>query len=162
MPPRDSGLMSEIDNLSRYLLISLDNQGCRFRSNSLIWITKHGNSGSLGLVVNKPPHQKMSSSLRIKNDILTTGVKIRDFEPINRGELLLLHTRDLKETNSLKIEEGDSLSGYSSSFVPRNSSFHPIRGDIWVPEWIPGQSQSEIIANIWLIAPFDRKIVRYV
>ena len=109
MPPRGSDLMPEIDNLSGYFLISLENQGCSFCSNSLIWITKHGNSGSLGLVVIKTPDQKMSSNLRIKNDILTTWVKIRDFEPIGRGEPLLVHTRDLKETNSLKIEEAVSF-----------------------------------------------------
>ena len=104
----------------------------------------------------------MSNYLRIKNDILKTWVKIRNFEPIGRRELLLVHTRDLKETNSLKTEEGDFLSEYYSSLFPSNSSFQLIREDIGFSEWIPGQSQREITANIWLIAPFERKIVRYV
>ena len=54
MPPRVSNLMPEIDNLSGHFLISIENQRCNsFCSNSLIWIIKHSNSGSLGLVVNK-------------------------------------------------------------------------------------------------------------
>ncbi len=150
--------MPEIDNLSGHFLISLENQGCSFCSNSLIWTTKHSNSGSLSLVVKKPPDQKISSNLRIKNDIFTTVVKIRDFEPI----VLLVHTRNLNDTNSLKIGEGDFLSEYSSSLFPSNSSSEAIRGDIGFSEWISGQNQSEITTNIWLIAPFDRKIFRYV
>ena len=154
--------MPKIDNLSGHFLISLENQGCSFCSNSLIWTTKHSYSGSLGLVVKKPPGQKMSSNLKIRNDILTTGEKIRDFEPIGRGKLLLVYTRNLKETNSLKIGEGDFLSKYSSSLFLSSSSSQPIRGDIGFSEWISGQNQSEITTNIWLIAPFDRKIFRYV
>ena len=150
--------MPEIDDLSGHFLISLENQGCSFCSNSLIWTTKHSYSGSLGLVVKKPPGQKMSSNLRIKNDIFTTVVKIRGFEQI----VLLAHTRDLNDTNSLKIGEGDFLSKYSSSLFPSNSSSEAIRGDIGFSEWISGQNQSEITTNIWLIAPFDRKIFRYV
>ena len=150
--------MPEIDNLSGHFLISLENQGCSFCSNSLIWTTKHSNSGSLGLVVKKPPDQKINSNLRIKNDIFTTVVKVRDFEPI----VLLVHTRNLNDTNSLKIGEGDFLSEYSSSLFPSNSSSEAIRGDIGFSEWISGQNQSEITTNIWLIAPFDRKIFRHV
>ena len=147
--------MPEIDDLSGHFLISLENQGCSFCSNSLIWTTKHSYSGSLGLVVKERPSQKMSSNLRIKNDIFTTVVKIRDFEQI----VLLAHTRDLNDTNSLKIGEGDSLSEYPSSLFPSNSSSEAIRADIGFSEWISGQNQSEITSNIWLIAPFDRKIV---
>ena len=150
--------MPEIDNLSGRFLISLENQGCSFCSNSLIWTTKHSNSGSLGLVVKKPPDQKINSNLRIKNDIFTTVVKVRDFEPI----VLLVHARNLNDTNSLKIGEGDFLSEYSSSLFPSNSSSEAIRGNIGFSEWISGQNQSEITTNIWLIAPFDRKIFRHV
>jgi putative AlgH/UPF0301 family transcriptional regulator len=150
--------MPEIDDLSGHFLISLKNQGCRFCSNSLIWTTKHSYSGLLGLVVKKPRDQKMSSNLRIKNDIFTTVVNIRGFEPI----VLLVDARDLNDTNSLKRGKGDFLSEYSSSLFPSNSSSDAIRGDIGFSEWISGQNQSEITTNIWLIAPFDRKIVRYV
>ena len=147
--------MPEIDDLSGHFLISLENQGCSFCSNSLIWTTKHSYSGSLGLIVNKRPSQLMSSTLRIKNDIFTTVEKIRDFEQI----VLLAHTRDLNDTNSLKIGEGDFLLEYPSSLFPSNSSSEAIRADIGFSEWISGQNQSEITSNIWLIAPFDRKIV---
>ena len=153
--------MPEIDNLSGHFLISLENQGCSFCSNSFISTIKHSNSESLGLVVKKPLDQKMRNNLGIKDDILPTGVKIREFEPIGKGDLLLILTRDLKETKSLKIGEEDFLSGYSSSLFPRSSSSQQIRGDIGFSEWISGQRQSEITTNIWLIAPFDRKIVRY-
>ena len=153
--------MPEIDNLSGHFLISPENQGCSFCSNSFISNIKHSNSESLGLVVNTPLDQKMSNNLGIKDDILPTRVKIRDFEPIDRGDLLLINTRDLKETNSLKIGEGEFLSEYSSSLFPSSSRSQQIRGDIGFSEWISGQKQSEITTNIWLIAPFDRKIVRY-
>ena len=150
--------MPEIDKLLGHFLISLENQGCNFCSNSLIWTTKHSNNGSLGLVVKKPPDQKMSINLRIKNDIFTTAVTIRGFEPI----VLLVHTRDLNDTNSLKRGKGDFLSEYSSSLFPSNSSFEAIRGDIGFSEWISGQNQSETNTNIWLVTAFDRKIFRYV
>ena len=150
--------MPEINNLSGHFLNSLENQGCSFCSNSLIWTTKHSNSGSLGLVVKKSPDQKMSSNLRIKNDIYTTAVIIRDFEPI----VLLVHTRDLNDTNSFKRGGRDFLSEYSSSLFPINSCSEAIRGDIGFSGWISGQNQSEINTNIWPITPFDRKIFRYV
>lgn len=150
--------MPEIDNLSGHFLNSIENQGCSFCSNFLIWTTKHSNIGSLGLVVRKPPDQKMSSNLRITNDIFTTAEKIRGFEPI----VLLVHTRDLNDTNSLKRGERNLVSEYSSSLFPSNSSSEAIRGDIGFSEWISGQNQNEINTNIWLITPFDGKIFRYV
>ena len=126
--------MPEIDNLSGHFLNSLENQGCNFCSNSLIWTTKHSNCESLGLVVKKPHDQKMSSNLRIKNDIFTAAVKIRSFEAI----VLLVHTRDLNDTNSLERGEGDFLSEYFSSLFPSNSSSEAIRGDIGFSKWVPG------------------------
>ena len=153
--------MPEIDNLSGHFLISPENQGCSFCSNSFISNIKHSNSESLGLVVNKPLDQKMRNNLGIKDDILPTGVKIREFEPIGKGYLLLIHTRDLKETKSLKIGE-DFLSEYSSSLFPSSSRSQQIRGDIGFSEWISGQDQSETNTNIWLVTAFDRKIFRYV
>ena len=126
MPPRGSNLMPEIDNLSGHFLNSPEHQGCSFCSNSLIWTTKHSNNGSLGLVVKKPPDQKMSINLRIKNDIFTTAVTIRGFEPI----VLLVHTRDLNDTNSLKRGKGGFLSEYSSSLFPSNSSPRQLAGTL--------------------------------
>ena len=140
--------MLKIDNLSEDFLISLERQRCSSCSNSLIWIIKHINNGSLALVVNKPPGGKKSGNPRTKKRILITWVKIRDFEPSGRGEPLLAHSRDLKETNSLKKGVGDFLSVDSSSMFRSNYSAPPIRGDAGFLEWIPAQNESEITANM--------------
>ena len=161
MLPRVSNLMLKIDNLSGDFLISLERQRCSFCSNSLTWIIKHINNGSLALVVNKPPEKKKSSNPRIKNHIFITRVKIRDFEPSGRSEPLLAHSRDLKETNSLKKGVGNFLSIDSSSMFLSNYSAPPLLGDTGFWEWIPAQSESEITANMCFITSFNRKIVRY-
>ena len=97
----------------------------------------------------------------MKNHILTNRVKILDFNPVDRGEFPLAHTRDLKETNSMEEGKGYFLSEYPSSMFSCSSSARLIRGDIGFSEWIPGQSQSEITAIICLTTPFNRKIVQY-
>ena len=151
--------MLEIDNLSGHVLTSFENRRSSFFSNSLMWIIKHGGSGSIGLLVNKPRVKNKGSSLRIKNDIWKTGVKIRNFGPVSRDRLRLAHARGLKGTNSMKIAEELLLSEYSTSRFTSIYSPQQILVGIGYSGTGPGQLESEFAANIWLLAPSEKKIV---
>ena len=153
--------MIEIDNLSGNFLISLENQQGNFFSKSLIWIIKHSDSGSLGLVINKPFVKKVRNTLDIKTDKLKKQVKIRDFGPVERTRLFLVHpgTSDVRKTNSLEIGADLFFSEYSPSIFATQSSLRQTLVGVGYSGWGPGQLESEIVANFWLLAPFDRKIV---
>ena len=154
-----SKLMQDINNLSGHFLISLEKERSSFFSDSLIWIIKHSNSGSLGLVVNKVLVKKIDNDFRIKNDTSKTGLEIRDFGPVDRDRLFLVHASKWGGTNSLKIGEEYFLSEYSASNSAISSSSQKFVAGIGYSGWAPKQLESEIAANIWLVAPFDRKIV---
>ena len=153
--------MIEIDNLSGNLLISLENQQGNFFSKSLIWIIKHSDSGSLGLVINKPFVEKVRETLDAKTDILKKQVEIRDFGPVERARLFMIHagTGDLRKTNSLAIEADLFFSEYSHSIFATQSNLRQTHVGVGYSGWGPGQLESEIVSNFWLLAPFDRKIV---
>ena len=153
--------MIEIDNLSGNLLISLENQQGNFFSKSLIWIIKHSDSGSLGLVINKPFVKKVRKTLDVKTEILKKQVKIRDFGPVERARPFLIHagTGDLRKTNSVAIGADLFFSEYSHSIFATQSNLRQTRVGVGYSGWGPGQLESEIVSNFWLLAPFDRKIV---
>ena len=153
--------MIEIDNLSGNLLISLENQQGNFFSKSLIWIIKHSDSGSLGLVINKPFVEKVRETLDVKTDVLKKQVEIRDFGPVERARLFLIHagTGDLRKTNSLAIGADLFFSEYSHSIFATQSNLRQTHVGVGYSGWGPGQLESEIVSNFWLLAPFDRKIV---
>ena len=153
--------MIEIDNLSGNLLISLKNQQGNFFSKSLIWIIKHSDSGSLGLVINKPFVKKVRKTLDIKTEILKKQVKIRDFGPVERARPFLIHagTGDLRKTNSVAIGANLFFSEYSHSIFATQSNLRQTLVGVGYSGWGPGQLESEIVSNFWLLAPFDRKIV---
>ena len=151
--------MLEINDLSEHFFISLENQRGRVFSEILIWIIKLCNTGSFGLVVNKSLTKKMRSNLGTKTDIWKTGLKIRDFGPVSKDRLLLVHEDDLKVTNSLRIRRKFFLSEYSPPLFSDSSSPRRILGGIGYSGWGLGQLESENAADIWLVAPFDRQIV---
>jgi putative transcriptional regulator len=153
--------MIEIDNLTGNFLISLENQEGNFFSKSLIWIIKHSNSGSLGLVINKPFARKVRNSTDIKTDTLKKEVQIRDFGPVDRARLFLIHrgTDDVKETDSLEIGADLFLSEYSASIFATQANPRETLVGVGYSGWGPGQLESEILANVWLLAPFDKKIL---
>ena len=153
--------MIEIDNLSGNFLISLENQQGNFFSKSLIWIIEHSDSGSLGLVINKPFVKKVRKTLDVKTEILKKQVKIRDFGPVERARPFLIHagTGDLRKTNSVAIGADLFFSEYSHSIFATQSNLRQTRVGVGYSGWGPGQLESEIVSNFWLLAPFDRKIV---
>ena len=151
--------MLEINDLSGHFLISLENQRGSFFSKPLIWIINQCNTGSFGLVVNKLLAKKMRSNLRIKTDIWKTGLKIRNFGPVSGDRFLLVHESDLKGKNSLRIGVESFLSEYSPSLFADSSTHRRVLGGIGCSGWGPGQLESKIANDIWLVAPFDIHIV---
>ena len=153
--------MIEIDNLSGNFLISLENQQGNFFSKSLIWIIKHSDSGSLGLVINKAFVKKVRNTIDVKTDILKKQVKIQDFGPVERDRLFLIHTGigEARRTNSFEIGADLFFSEYSPSIFATQSSLRQTLVGVGYSGWGPGQLESEIVANFWLIAPFDKNIV---
>ena len=65
----------------------------------------------------------------------------------------------MKETDSLEIGADLFLSEYSASIFATQANPRETLVGVGYSGWGPGQLESEILANVWLLAPFDKKIL---
>ena len=101
----------------------------------------------------------MRDTLDVKTDELKKQVRIRDFGPVERTRLFLIHegTSDVRKTNSLEIGADLFFSEYSHSIFATQSNLRQTHVGVGYSGWGPGQLESEIVSNFWLLAPFDEK-----
>lgn len=136
---------------------------------SVIYIYNDDESGTLGLIVNKPTKFTFSQLAESKGyEYPLTRDFIRIGGPVNEKAMFILHTNDWRSTNTIKIAENISIS--SDDFmiekigVGSQPCFWRIMGGVCA--WQPGQLDAELKGippfrpeNSWLTARANDSIL---
>lgn len=132
---------------------------------SVIYLCAHNAEGAMGLVVNRLfdaiTFPDLLEQLSIETGPKTEQIRVHFGGPVESGRGFVLHTDDYVRDGTLKVRSGfaltatvDILKAIAVGEGPRHSLLA-----LGYSGWGPGQLESEIAANGWLVVPADPTIV---
>jgi putative transcriptional regulator len=132
---------------------------------SVIYLCAHNAEGAMGLVVNRLfdaiTFPDLLEQLNIETGPKTEQIRVHFGGPVESGRGFVLHTDDYVREGTLKVRSGfaltatvDILKAIAAGDGPRHSLLA-----LGYSGWGPGQLESEIAANGWLVVPADPTIV---
>ena len=163
--PDNTGNKDQNEYLTGQLLVAMPQMEDQRFARSVVYICAHTDDGAMGLILNKLAEAINFSDLleQLNLPVATVSDKTRVHYggPVETGRGFVLHSDDFTQDASLLIENGvaltatvDILSAISKGNGPRNYLLA-----LGYAGWAPGQLDSEIQANGWLIAPADTDIL---
>jgi putative transcriptional regulator len=163
--PDNTGNKDQTEYLTGQLLVAMPQMEDQRFARSVVYICAHTYDGAMGLILNKLAEAINFSDLleQLNLPVATVSDKTRVHfgGPVETGRGFVLHSDDFTQDASLLIEKGvaltatvDILSAISKGNGPRNYLLA-----LGYAGWAPGQLDSEIQANGWLIAPADKDIL---
>ncbi len=163
--PDNTGNKDQTEYLTGQLLVAMPQMEDQRFARSVVYICAHTDDGAMGLILNKLAEAINFSDLldQLNLPVATVSDKTRVHfgGPVETGRGFVLHSDDFTQDASLLIEKGvaltatvDILSAISEGNGPRNYLLA-----LGYAGWAPGQLDTEIQANGWLVAPADTDIL---
>jgi putative transcriptional regulator len=148
-----------------HLLVAMPQMEDSRFERSVIYLCAHNADGAMGLVVNRLfdaiTFPDLLEQLNIETTPKTEQIHVHFGGPVESGRGFVLHSDDYVRDGTLKVRSGfaltatvDILKAIATGEGPRRSLLA-----LGYSGWGPGQLESEIAANGWLIVPADPKIV---
>ena len=163
--PNTTEKKDETEYLTGQLLVAMPQMEDQRFSRSVVYICAHTEDGAMGLILNKLAEainfSDLLEQLDLPTDTASGTTRVHFGGPVETGRGFVLHSDDFTQDASLLIEKGvaltatvDILAAISKGNGPRNYLLA-----LGYAGWAPGQLDSEIHANGWLIAPADADIL---
>lgn len=137
------------------ILVAHPNLQSGIFSKSVIILTEHHNSGSVGFILNKPCQVDLGKIMNERGIAWESGDVLYQGGPLNTSALVMLHTDDFSSTNTMHLPGGYAVSSDElmvEKIVMGNvpNAFRFFTG---ICSWAPGQLDHEIKVNkSWLTA----------
>ncbi len=148
------------------LLVAMPSMGDQRFSRAVIFVCAHSADGAMGLIVNKPaPELKfrdLLKQLRIPTSSEMREARVHFGGPVEHGRGFVLHSSDYEvEGASLQVNAAFSMTATVEVLqdIAKGSGPSSALLTLGYSGWGPGQLESEIQANGWLIAPADPDLV---
>jgi putative transcriptional regulator len=132
---------------------------------SVIYLCAHNAEGAMGLVVNRLfdaiTFPDLLEQLNIETGPKTEQIRVHFGGPVESGRGFVLHSDDYVRDGTLKVRSGFALTATVDILKAIAVGEGPQRSllALGYSGWGPGQLESEIAANGWLVIPADPKIV---
>ena len=156
---------SDIDFQGKLLLATPRIQDLRFEK-AVILICSHNSDGAMGIIVNKPTidlkFKDILGQLNINPKPASSDYRIYFGGPVEYGRGFVIHSPDYKVSDeSIKIKENccltaniDILRDIAEGRGPKDSMLA-----LGYSGWGPGQLESEVFADSWLLCESDNDLV---
>nr|WP_237154538.1 YqgE/AlgH family protein [Oryzibacter oryziterrae] len=142
-------------------------------SRSVVYVCAHSAEGAMGLIINKPLSHLSFTDLLMQLDIIDTdqpirlpttarGMRVHRGGPVDTGRGFVLHSSDYHlESATLPISEQLSLTATLEVLRAIAEGRGPERAllTLGYAGWAPGQLESEIQANGWLVTEADPRLI---
>lgn len=151
--------MSDFSSLAGQLLVSLPSMQGDYFSHTVTLLIEHSEEGAFGLVINKPLDTKLSDLLVDSELQCPQGITVLDSGPVEQNRLFFIHTTDQTFENSHPINEHISLTTSMDVFDAKDETLpqHLLAG-LGYAGWSGGQLEEEILADVWLVAPYVNEL----
>jgi putative transcriptional regulator len=132
---------------------------------SVIYLCAHNAEGAMGLVVNRLfeaiTFPDLLEQLNIETGPKTEQIRVHFGGPVESGRGFVLHSDDYVRDGTLKVRSGFALTATVDILKAIAVGEGPKRSllALGYSGWGPGQLESEIAANGWLVVPADPTIV---
>jgi putative transcriptional regulator len=132
---------------------------------SVIYVVKDDDAGTMGFVINRPLAQGSIDDLLQGFGVPATGsdreIVIHYGGPVSTRQGFLLHSDDVVLENSMKAADGVAatsdtklIEALAKGKGPRQFLFM-----LGYAGWAPGQLEEEIKANAWFVVPADKSLI---
>ncbi len=136
---------------------------------SVIYMCAHRADGAMGVVINHPADSVDFPKLLVQLDIVKQDdairlppVKVLKGGPVETGRGFVLHSNDyLSKDSTISIGEGLSMTATLDILRAIVKGEGPSRAVLALgyAGWGPGQLESEIMDNGWLVAPAEQALI---
>jgi putative transcriptional regulator len=152
--------------LDGQLLIAMPSMGDMRFARAVIFLCAHSEEGAMGLIVNKPaPELKFPELLRqlkIPAVAKLSDTRVHFGGPVEHGRGFVLHSSEYEVNGaSLRVNAAFAMTATIDILqdIARGAGPSQAILALGYAGWGPGQLESEIQANGWLIAPADPDVV---
>ena len=135
-------------------------------ANAVIFMCAHSEDGAMGLIVNMPAPEIKIESLLAQLDVPVTGevreTMIHFGGPVETGRGFVLHSQDyLSEQGTMTVGSDFAMTASVEILQSLAHGKGPTRALLMLgySGWGPGQLESEIVQNGWLVTEADPGIV---
>ncbi len=121
----------------------------------VIWLLKHNEEGSMGLIMNQMGHGDVYK--RLENG--EVSFPILEGGPVGQDHTFVIHTYpDLTDATPLwqKYMAGGDVDDVLER-IDNNSELWVVNG---YSGWGPGQLEEEIAAKAWIVAPMNEEVIK--
>lgn len=154
--------------LTGKMLIAMPGMGDPRFTHSVVVLCAHSESGAMGLIVNKPIPQMQFGELLEQLSIEPKGASgdagLYFGGPVETGRGFVLHTPEYRsDLSTLEINSGFSMTATQDILEDMAAGEGPAGALVALgySGWGPGQLESEIAANGWLIGDPSQALVFY-
>lgn len=148
-----------------HLLVAMPQMEDSRFERTVIYMCAHNADGAMGLVVNKLfdaiTFPDLLEQLNIETGPKTEQIRVHFGGPVESGRGFVLHTDDYVRDGTLKVRQGFALTAtvdILKAIAQGEGPSHSLLA-LGYSGWGPGQLESEIAANGWLIVPANAELV---
>lgn len=147
---------SQIDKGTFLIATPEIDEGIFFRG--VMLICEHNPNGSFGLLINKPLELELPEEIINIHNMSNQHVSIRAGGPVQTNQMMLLHTCESIEDQTLEICEGVYLGGDLQFLQQVLTDVHgpSINLCFGYAGWGAGQLEQEFLDGQWFICPATR------
>lgn len=136
-------------------LIATPDIDAGFFFRGVILVCEHNANGSFGLLINRTLDLELPEEIISMNQLANSRIGIRAGGPVQTNQMMLLHSSDRIEHQTLKVADGIYLGGdlqflQDSILDPNGPNIHLCFG---YAGWGAGQLEREFLDGHWFLFP---------
>ncbi len=153
------------ESLKNQLLIAMPNLADPNFFHTVTYICDHGDSGAMGIVINRPTEIKVSEVLEQMQIDVTTEETVQEAVflggPVEEQRGFVLHTGARRWDSTLRVADDVSVTTSRDILEAMANGEGPAQSLIALgyAGWGAGQLEQEMLENAWLTVPADKAIL---
>lgn len=149
------------ESLRGQLLVSLPSMQEDYFAHSVTLLLEHNEEGAFGVVVNRPLEPKLAEVLKEHDIACARDITLLEGGPVEQGRLFFLHSGEVDYETSHRVNEQLSFttSADLEDIISKKTGPKDIIAGLGYAGWAGGQLESEIIRDVWLVAPFAYELI---
>lgn len=141
------------------LLVAADDVGGPYFAKTVVLLLHHDETGTLGLVLNRPIHSSAIGSLQLREDIKAYSGAFYWGGPMSLSTVRVLLRTDTPPEDAVRIFDAVHLVDIDDALSATTTNVAKLRFFTGYAGWAPGQLQQELAFDSWHIVTATEELV---